>query len=68
MMPDQSQRALRICACLALPLALSGYAAAQVEQGRFVGEITDPSGSVIAGAAIKLTNTGTGITQAAVTD
>ncbi|QHN04196.1 hypothetical protein FTO74_13090 [Granulicella sp. WH15] len=43
-------------------------AMAQVEQGRFVGRIVDTQDSVIVGAAIKLTNTGTNITQSAVTD
>ena len=49
-------------------LALTSPACAQVEQGRFVGRIADPTGSVIAGASVRLTNTGTNITQTAVTN
>ena len=41
---------------------------AQVEQGRFVGRITDAQDSVIVGASVKVTNTGTNIVQTAVTD
>jgi hypothetical protein len=40
----------------------------QVEQGRVVGQITDPQGSVIPGAAVKLTNVNTNIVQTATTD
>jgi hypothetical protein len=53
---------------LILLIVLAGSAKAQVEQGRFVGQIVDPQGSVIAGAHIKLTNTGTNIVQTAITD
>ena len=41
---------------------------AQVEQGRFVGRISDPSDSVIAGAVVTVTNLGTNITQSATTN
>lgn len=44
------------------------FAAAQVEQGRFVGRITDPADAVIVGASVKVTNLGTNITQTAVTN
>ena len=44
------------------------FAAAQVEQGRFVGRITDPADAVIVGAVVKVTNSGTNITQTAVTN
>jgi hypothetical protein len=40
----------------------------QVEQGRFVGRILDPQETLIVGAVVKVTNTGTNITQTAVTD
>lgn len=53
--------ALLAC-CLALP------AMAQVEQGRFVGRIADASDSVLAGANVRVTNTGTNIVQTAVTN
>ena len=47
---------------------LAPLAGAQVEQGRFVGRISDPSGSIIVGAAVRVTNTGTNISQTATTN
>jgi hypothetical protein len=41
------------------------YAGAQVEQGRFVGHIQDPTGAAIIGASVEATNTGTNIVQRA---
>ncbi len=52
----------------AMTALLTGGAMAQVEQGRFVGRISDAADAVIVGAAVKLTNTGTNIVQTAVTD
>ncbi len=49
--------------CTVLFAIVSGVAHAQVEQGRFVGQITDPQGAVIPGASVKLTNVGTNIVQ-----
>lgn len=43
-------------------------AGAQVEQGRFVGHIQDPSGAVIVGANIEATNVATNIVQRAQTN
>ena len=63
-----SKLLLKLCASILIPAAIACTAMAQVEQGRFVGEITDPQNSVIAGANVKLTNTGTNIVQTAVTD
>jgi hypothetical protein len=41
---------------------------AQVEQGRFVGQIVDPQGATVVGATVKATNQGTNIVQTAITD
>ena len=52
-------------------LYAAGFApriSAQVEAGRLVGRITDVQNAVIAGAAVTARNTGTNITQNAVTD
>ncbi|MEG9437312.1 carboxypeptidase regulatory-like domain-containing protein [Edaphobacter sp. HDX4] len=68
MMSEYLKRAVRLCLSLVLPAFLACFALAQVEQGRFVGEITDPQGSVVSGATVRLTNTGTNIVQTAVTD
>jgi hypothetical protein len=60
--------ALKRCVLSILPVCLACIASAQVEQGRFVGRIADPSDSVIPGALIKITNLGTNITQTATTN
>ena len=54
--------------CTLLLVVLACAAQAQVEQGRFVGQVTDPQGAVIAGASVKLTNLGTNIVQSAITN
>lgn len=59
---------LRLCLSLILPAVLVCAALAQVEQGRFVGQVTDPQGAVVPGANVKLTNAATNIVQNAVTD
>ncbi len=46
---------------------LAGVAAAQVETGRFVGRIVDAQDATVAGATVKVTNTGTNIEQTAIT-
>ncbi|MDW5267675.1 MULTISPECIES: TonB-dependent receptor [Acidobacteriaceae] len=61
-------RTLELCVLAIMTMSIAGVASAQVEQGRFVGRISDPQGSVISGASIKVTNTGTNITQMAITD
>ncbi|QHS50681.1 TonB-dependent receptor [Edaphobacter sp. 12200R-103] len=48
-----------------LVLLISGGAMAQVEQGRFVGHIQDPTGAAVAGAAVEATNLATNIVQRA---
>ncbi len=61
-------QALRASLVLVFSAFLACVAGAQVEQGRFVGQVTDPQGAVITGASVKLTNTGTNIVQTAVTN
>src|SRR6185437_15072877 len=53
---------------LVLSAILGSTALAQVEQGRFVGQVVDSQGAVVPGANVKLTNSGTNIVQTAVTD
>jgi len=47
-------------------LALGAFA--QVQNGQFTGEITDPSGAAIANAKVTVTNTGTNLTQTVTTN
>jgi hypothetical protein len=47
---------------LILVLCLTGLALAQTDTARLIGTITDPTGAVIANAAVTVTNTGTGRT------
>ncbi|WP_348267197.1 carboxypeptidase-like regulatory domain-containing protein [Edaphobacter paludis] len=56
-----------ITACLVLFLCAPG-AKAQVETGRFVGQITDPQGALVPNAVVKATNLGTNIVQTATTN
>jgi hypothetical protein len=54
---------------IALFITLSALPAyAQVEQGRFVGRITDQQGSVVPRADVKATNVNTNIIQQAATN
>jgi hypothetical protein len=53
---------------VAILLSWTALALAQVEQGRFVGQILDPAGATVAGATVKVTNQGTNIVQTAVTN
>ena len=56
-------------AYLALALFVSGLAAtAQTVTGSVRGTVTDPSGAVLAGAKVVVTNTGTGIATNTITD
>src|SRR5579872_1557607 len=57
---------LRACSGLLLVLVLAGVSAlAQTTGGRLLGRISDPTGAVLAGAKVKLTNEATGVTQTA---
>src|SRR6185437_1966455 len=60
-------RSLRVVVTL-LFLATTLIAPGQVEQGQFVGRITDPSGATIAGAQVQARNVETNITYKAVTN
>src|SRR5579862_2870246 len=57
--------ATRVSALFLLSAALSF---AQFESGSVLGTITDPSGNVVSGAAITLTNVSTGTSQTSRTD
>lgn len=59
---------LNFCTYAVVLIVLSVGAMAQVESGRFVGRIIDSQGAVIAQASVSVQNTGTNITQTAVTD
>ncbi|MFZ1918729.1 MAG: TonB-dependent receptor [Terriglobales bacterium] len=50
-----------------LMLGLSAVALAQSDAGRVIGTVTDPSGAVVAGATVTVTNTETGRTVTATT-
>jgi hypothetical protein len=56
------------CGVAAIILSWTAVSAAQVEQGRFVGQITDPQGATVAGAKVQVTNRDTNIAQTAVTN
>src|ERR1700761_4848495 len=60
-----------MAAMLLTSIALTSFspcAGAQVEQGQFVGRITDPSGAAIAGAVVNAQNVDTNILQKATTN
>lgn len=55
---------------LVLALSLTGISSlsAQTDTGRVLGTVVDPTGAVVPGAAISITNTDTGTVNSAVTD
>ena len=53
----------RFIAIALLALALTSSAFAQTSKGFFVGNVVDANGAVVAGAVIKITNAGTGVTR-----
>ncbi len=62
-------RILQTCAvAVALAIACSGLASAQVLYGNLVGNITDPQNAAIAGAAVEIKNQATGLTLTAKSD
>ena len=63
-----AQIAGKIASVLILVLSLLGVAAGQVEQGRFVGHIQDPTGAIVVGATVEARNVATNIVQRAVTN
>jgi len=58
----------KIASFLVFVLLFAGAAAGQVEQGRFVGHIEDPTGAVIVGATVEARNVATNIVQRALTN
>jgi hypothetical protein len=58
----------RLLSVLVILFSLEAIAGAQVEQGRFVGHIVDPSNAAIPGAIVEARNAGTNIVQRAVTN
>ena len=59
---------LQFCLVLLCTLMLALGAFAQVQNGQFTGEITDPSGAAIANAKVTVVNTGTNLTQTVTTN
>jgi Carboxypeptidase regulatory-like domain/TonB-dependent Receptor Plug Domain len=53
----------KILSAILILLLIGSNLLAQTSKGFLVGNVTDPSGAVIAGATIKITNTSTGITR-----
>jgi len=51
---------MRACFAVAIILALTAAVHAQENRGSILGRVTDPSGAVVAGAQIHVTNTSTG--------
>src|SRR5437899_12528804 len=60
--------AIRVVLVLALALGLSAPLAAQIQNATFSGTVTDPSGAVLPGAEVTVTNLGTGLTVKVKTD
>lgn len=54
-------------ATILLLVLISSFVAAQTFRGAINGTVTDPAGAVVAGAAVKATNIGTGVEQSTVT-
>jgi Carboxypeptidase regulatory-like domain len=53
-----------VLAAIALvTLALTSSVFGQTSKGFFVGSVFDPNGAVVAGATVKITNSGTGVTR-----
>ena len=50
----------RFFAVLVLVLCLAGLAVAQSDTARLIGTITDPTGAVVTGATVTVTDTATG--------
>src|SRR5262245_33749733 len=53
----------RLAIAIASLLALSAIVLAQSSKGVLVGTVTDPTGSVITGASVKVTNSATNVTR-----
>ena len=59
---------LQVCLVLLCTLTLALGAFAQVQNGTFTGEVTDPSGAAIPNAKVTVTNTGTNLTTTITTN
>jgi hypothetical protein len=68
MRSESALQAMRLYIISISVFLFAACASAQVEQGRFVGRVVDSQDASVAGAVVKLTNTGTGIVQSAVTN
>ena len=53
---------------IASAVVLSSLVSAQTYQGRILGSVTDPSGAVVSGAKVTITNTATGISRTLTTN
>ncbi|HUM03912.1 MAG TPA: TonB-dependent receptor [Terriglobales bacterium] len=60
-------RRLQFCLVVFALLALTYSALAQVQNGQFTGEVTDPSGAAIANAKVTVVNMGTNLTVTSMT-
>jgi len=67
-MPPLRARWTAACAVVAVLLLSPTFLAAQGANGRIVGRVADPSGAVLAGAKVTLTNEATGISRDANTN
>ena len=66
-----AERPSLVTSAIALILAvllLPGSSGAQSTVGSIVGTVTDPSGAVLVGVKVDVTNTGTGITRTVTSD
>ena len=61
------QRTFLVLFVAFLVLAASGVAWSQTVQGVITGTITDPTGAVVPGATVTITNVGTNISQSTTT-
>jgi hypothetical protein len=65
---DMLRKLLSFRAIVAVLFLLTTNLFAQIDTGTIVGQVTDPSGAVVAGAAVVVTNTATGVTYNTQTD
>jgi hypothetical protein len=65
---DRHVRWSAVTLALALVLCLPRLVAAQAVTGTIIGTVTDPTGAVVSGAKVTITNAGTGLTRTVTTD
>src|SRR6476661_1918177 len=56
-----------VCTLVCLAFIASGIARAQISTATLVGTVTDPSGGVVSGVTVQVTNKGTGVRRSATT-